>query len=250
MQYTSLYCLKSGIMDIMLKYPQWGVRKVWALLRQPAYGMRVSTRRVWKLMRDLRQAFRNDNSESNQASKRVVVDDSNQRWATDFTKVWTKEDGQVTIVPTIDCGCRTLVAVEVVKSQTSESILASVDAALKKEFGDATNLRRALELRTDQGSQYVSQTCKDWAEKWNLNHTLAKKGTPTENAVVERVIRTMKEECIWPRDWNNAEELRQALNKWHQEYNEIRPHQALNWSTPKQRREENLARAQGGHKKI
>jgi transposase InsO family protein len=34
----------------------------------------------------------------------VTVEQPNRRWATDFTTVWTKEDGVVAVVPVIDCG--------------------------------------------------------------------------------------------------------------------------------------------------
>ena len=65
-------------------------------------------------------------------------------------------------------------------------------------------------------------------------------GRPTGNAVAERLIRTMKEECIWLRDWNSLAELRAALLVWLSEYNERRPHQSLAWSTPSERRAERL----------
>ena len=36
----------------------------------------------------------------------VTVADSNRRWATDLTTVWTRQDGVVALVPVIDCGDR------------------------------------------------------------------------------------------------------------------------------------------------
>jgi putative transposase len=58
---------------------------------------------------------------------------------------------------------------------------------------------------------------------------------------VERFIRTLKEELIWLRDWNSAEELRAAVATWLDHYHHHRPHQALNWQTPIERRAERLA---------
>jgi putative transposase len=69
---------------------------------------------------------------------------------------------------------------------------------------------------------------------------MAPVGRPTGNAVAERLIRTMKEECIWLRDWSSLTELRAALLDWLSEYNERRPHQSLDWSTPSERRAERL----------
>ena len=65
-------------------------------------------------------------------------------------------------------------------------------------------------------------------------------GRPTGNAVAERVIRTMKEEVIWLRDWDSADELREALLAWQVRYNTRRPHQALGWKPPAEYRAQKL----------
>lgn len=44
----------------------------------------------------------------------------------------------------------------------------------------------------------------------------------------------------WTRDWRNAAELREAVQEWLRIYNEVRPHEALGWRTPSEKRAENL----------
>ncbi len=66
-------------------------------------------------------------------------------------------------------------------------------------------------------------------------------GRPTGNAIAERITQTMKLECIWLRDWESAAELQAALEAWRYKYNHHRPHQALGWLTPNQKRTRNLA---------
>jgi transposase InsO family protein len=56
-------------------------------------------------------------------------------------------------------------------------------------------------------------------------------GRPTGNAVVERLILTLKTELIWTQDWSSLEELQAALDAWFHVYNTQRPHQALDWLT-------------------
>ena len=50
----------------------------------------------------------------------------------------------------------------------------------------------------------------------------------------------MKSELIWTRDWESAAELRNALGAWLKTYHYERPHQALGWKTPAEKRAENL----------
>ncbi len=169
------------------------------------------------------------------------AEEPNRRLATDLTTVWTKEDGLVAVVPVIDCGCRSVLTLGVTKPQDSAAVLTPVRHAVAAEFGSVVNVPHGFELRTDHGPQYTGADCEELCRQWNIDHTLAPVGRPTGNAVAERVIRTMKEECIWLRDWTSLKELEAALATWMQGYNEWRPHQALMWQTPSERRAQRLA---------
>jgi putative transposase len=137
----------------------------------------------------------------------VTVEQPNRRWATDFTTVWTKEDGMVAVVPVIDCGCRSMLAIGVTKAQDAAAILAPVRVAMVAAFDSPAGVPDGFEMRTDHGPQYTGETCAEFSKDWKVNHTFAPVGRPTGNAVAERVIRTMKEECIWLRDWVSLKEF-------------------------------------------
>ena len=57
---------------------------------------------------------------------------------------------------------------------------------------------------------------------------------PDDNAYVERVIRTIKEEEIWPNLWDTVAEAREAIDNYIKYYNEERIHSALDYATPKE----------------
>ena len=120
-------------------------------------------------------------------------------------------------------------------------MLAPVREALLKAFGNPEAAPEGLELRTDHGAQYTSADCRDFCAAWRLEHTFAPVGRPTGNAVAERLIQTLKLECVWLKDWESRTELQAALDTWRQTYNTRRPHQALHWRTPEQQRTKNLA---------
>ena len=120
-------------------------------------------------------------------------------------------------------------------------VLSPVARSLTVTFGSPTNVPWDLELRTDHGSQYTGRDCEILCKEWNVTHTLAPVGRPTGNAVAERFIQTLKVELIWTRDWESIAELRAAIEAWLIEYNHGRPHQAMGWETPAERRAKNLA---------
>jgi putative transposase len=237
---TAAAVVLAAIREIIALEPAWGVRKVWQALRRR--GLRVSRKRVWALMHAEGLVLAPEREPGGPPPRgHVVTPEPNRRWATDLTTVWTRRDGWVAVVPTIDCGCRSVLALAVTKDQSAPAILRSVDDLLVASFATATAVPADLELRTDHGPQYTGQDCADLVARWGLEHTLAPVGRPTGNAVVERVIRTMKEECVWLQDWESAEELATALEAWRRRYNETRPHQALNWQPPAEYRAAHLA---------
>jgi transposase InsO family protein len=216
----------------------WGVRKVWATLRRE--GLKVSRKRVHALMRAHGLVLARDGAPGEPRRGHVVVPEPNRRLATDLTTVWTRRDGVVALVPTIDCGDRTAV-IEVTVDQHGPAVLASVEQKLVAAFGSPDQVPDGVELRTDHGPQYTGADCAAVCTRWHVAHTYAPVGRPTGNAVVERFIRTLKEELIWLRDWESADELRAAVAAWLDHYHHRRPHQALNWQTPIERRAERLA---------
>jgi putative transposase len=234
--------LEAGVRRVVKEFAGWGVRKVWAYLRRE--GVVASHKRVWAMMNALGLVLPPPSERDPDAPRgQVVAATSDRRWATDLTTTWTKKDGVVAIVPVVDCGDRVALECEVTKSQESPAVLAPTERALRAAFGAAENVPDSLELRSDHGPQFTGADCEKLTKAWRLDHTLAPVGRPTGNAVVERFIQTLKVELLWTRDWDSIEELRAAVAAWLHVYNTKRPHQALGWQTPAERRAQNLASA-------
>lgn len=231
--------LDTKVRECAGSHAAWGVRKVHAHLRR--CGVVASRKRVWAVMRRLGLVLPPpEHREEGARLGSVAVPESNRRWATDLTTVWTRRDGLVAVVPVIDCGDRTVLDHEVTVSQESPAILAPLARALEEQFGHPQDVPDGLELRSDHGPQYTGGDCSNLCERWRLDHTFAPVGRPTGNAVAERFILTMKSELIWTRDWESADELRDALACWLAVYHHERPHQALGWLTPSEKRAANL----------
>lgn len=224
--------------ELTTAHPAWGHRKVWAMLRRREIC--VARRRVWALMHQAGLTFAPSARRCEPRRGSVAVEFPNRRWSSDMTTTWTRQEGWVALTPVIDNGCRTLLEIGVSKAQDAPAILAPLETALQRVFEDPGAVPDALELRTDHGSVYTGADCEDLCDQWRLEHTFAPIGRPTGNAVAERVIQTMKLELLWLRDWENLEEVRTAAQQWMEFYNTQRPHEALDWQTPTERRAERL----------
>lgn len=89
-----------------------------------------------------------------------------------------------------------------------------------------------LVLRSDNGSQPCSKKFVEFLSARGVGGQYTGYDAPDDNAYVERVIRTVKEEEIWPNLWDTLDEARAAIEAYVNYYNNERIHSALNYKTP------------------
>ncbi len=111
----------------------------------------------------------------------------------------------------IDNGCRSVFEIGLSKEQDASAIHKPVEDALEAVFGEPRAVPDGFELRSDHGSVYTGAGCEELCDTWKAEHTFARVGRPTGNAVAERVIQTMKMELFCPRDWEDREEIKVPL---------------------------------------
>lgn len=89
-------------------------------------------------------------------------------------------------------------------------------------------------IQTDWGSEFGSHFT--WhLEDLGIEHKHIPAGCPEANGKVERSHRTDADEFYARFSFSTPSELRAALKTWESEYNERRPHLALNGKTPSER---------------
>ena len=72
------------------------------------------------------------------------------------------------------------------------------------------------------------KACKDL----NIKQIFTSYNNPKGNTDTERVIRTLKEDLVWIKEFTSFEELRKDLEIWIYNYNAVYPHSSLNYKTP------------------
>ena len=55
--------------------------------------------------------------------------------------------------------------------------------------------------------------------------------------MIERYLRSQKEECVWIRPFHSFQAAKRYVGEWLRWYNQQRPHQALGYLSPNQYRE-------------
>ena len=92
--------------------------------------------------------------------------------------------------------------------------------AVTDRFGKVDNdLARGIALRHDWGPQYTSRHFQGALAWLGIEDSPAFAGEPPCNGCAERFIRTLKEQCLWARLYEDIEDLRRAVIEFTWRYN-------------------------------
>ncbi len=95
------------------------------------------------------------------------------------------------------------------------------------------------QLRLDNGPELIAQLLADWAAEHAVTLAHIQPGKPAQNAFIERFNRTYREAVLDAYLFDSVAEAQAITEDWLEEYNAIRPHEALGNVPPYQYRFEN-----------
>lgn len=92
---------------------------------------------------------------------------------------------------------------------------------------------KGLTFHSDQGSQYSSMSYREMAEKYGITLSMSRRGNCWDNAVAERLFRSLKTEWL-PHDGyrNRSEAVKDVVQYLSGYYNRLRPHKNNGGLTP------------------
>ena len=89
-------------------------------------------------------------------------------------------------------------------------------------------------LVNDNGCQPTSERFMKACSQMKISQIFTTWNNPKGNADTERVMRTLKEDLVWPFDWLSPFDFESTFSDWVSSYNSDFPHQSLNYKTPHQ----------------
>lgn len=160
------------------------------------------------------------------------AENSNQRWATDVTHIYCGGDGWCHLPLVIDCADREIIGWRISASGKATVAEAALEDALIRRFGPHHPSLKELVIRSDNGLIFMAKSYRKTVRDYGLTQEYITPYTPEQNGIVERVFRTLKQECVWVHRFESLEEAERVIGQWVQRYNTYRPHEALGWLSP------------------
>jgi len=118
----------------------------------------------------------------------------------------------------------------------------SLRHGVREHFGRFdTDVATGLTIRHDRGSQYMSDDFQKEIRFLGMDSSPTFVRQPEGNGCIERFFRTLKEQLLWVRRFNDLEELRQALVAFRDTYSRHWLIERLGCKPPRQVRQEILA---------
>ncbi|QJD69968.1 transposase [Xanthomonas campestris pv. badrii] len=111
---------------------------------------------------------------------------------------------------------------------------AALEQALITRFGTLGKVKEPFLLRSDNGLVFTSRDYTRLVAGYGMKQEFITPHCPQQNGMVERVIRTLKEQCVHRHRFESLAHALRVISDWIGFYNRQRPHQALNMMTPDQ----------------
>jgi putative transposase len=86
---------------------------------------------------------------------------------------------------------------------------------------------RPVALRVDNGPELTAEVLVDWCRRHNIELRYIQPGKPDQNAYIERLNRSYREEVLSAYVFESLEQVRVLTEEWLQTYNEERAHDSL-----------------------
>ena len=87
-------------------------------------------------------------------------------------------------------------------------------------------------LHTDQGAVYSSKAYNKLLENYNIERSMSRAGTPTDNPINESLNGWIKEELFVDFNMKDCKDVPKLIEEYIYYYNNERPSYALNYKTP------------------
>ena len=226
--------IEEAVLDLRREHMSWGPRKLKRVLE------REDRWRQWPAASTIGEMVAREGLVIARKKRRrappytqpfASADAPNRVWCADFKGWFRTGDGERIDPLTITDACsRYLLRCQRVEKTDDERVRAIFESAFRE-----CGLPRAI--RTDNGAPFASRAVAGlsrlavWWMKLGIVPERIAAGHPEQNGRHERMHRTLKQETASPPAANRRAQQR-AFDRFRREYNEERPHEALDMQTP------------------
>lgn len=221
--------LEQSVVQLRLRYPDWGARKLQVLLEEGGLHLPAST--IHRIL--LRHQLVQDQDRHPPAQRRFERATANELWQMDFKgpKSWRQPVGPLSV---LDDHSRYLIALEALGSTQAEPVRARLEQAFA-ECGvpQSMLMDHGVPWWSWAGPQAATTGLALWLMKQGIRLHWSGIGHPQTQGKVERFHGALQRALDKRGPGSESPQL--WLDRYRWEHNHVRPHEALGMRTPASR---------------
>ena len=216
------------------EHPRWGPYKLHVLLRRRFGEQTPSLRTIARILQranKVRERRKRNPTSVVERVPRVIAQAPNEVWTVDFKGWWRTLNGDRCEPLTVrDARSRFLLAV--VACSTKKADVRPIFEQLFRKYG----VPKAIQC--DNGVPFISVQCRAglsalsaWWVSLGIRVIRSRPGCPQDNGGHERMHSDVRAD-VQAHPAATRSEQQHVIDRWRQEFNHVRPHQALDGKTP------------------
>ncbi|MFZ3151240.1 MAG: IS3 family transposase [Anaerolineaceae bacterium] len=218
--------IAKALLELTSRKPRWGFGKMQDYLRNEAHGW--NHKRIRRVYCDLHLNLRV--KPKKRLPRRIPQpliqpEQPNHSWSIDFMSDSLTSGRAFRTFNILDDFNREALWIEVDTSLPAERVIRVLEMIISWRGCP-------IQIRMDNGPEFISHRLESWAKQHNIQLVHIQPGKPSQNAYIERFNRTYREDVLDAYLFNSLSEVREISEQWLEEYNAIRPHEALEGLPP------------------
>jgi putative transposase len=228
--YEALAQEKEAVLNYARKHPELRHREMaWRMVDEDVAYLSSST--VYRILKTEKLVCPWSRRSKRRREEEEKAARPDERWATDVMQVLIGA-GTYFVVSFMDEYSRSVVHYELTTGMDGITISTAAQAAIDTlPKGEDGKPLEKPEIRSDNGSGYISKEFKVVLKESGLGHHRIRPHCPEENGLIERMHRTLREE-LDGEELTNLLEAKKVFGRVVRRYNEQRLHSALGYLPP------------------
>jgi putative transposase len=206
---------------------RYGYRRIHVLLKRE--GWQLGKNQAFRLYQEEQLQLRSKLPKRRKMvvcrQTRIKPTQPNQVWSMDFVADQLANGARFRTLTIIDVFSKEALAIEVGQRLGGEHVVAALNRL-------AAQRKAPQYLFVDNGSEFAGRLLDLWAYHHQTRIDFSRPGKPTDNVHVESFNGSFRDECLNLHWFENLEEAKEIIEAWRRDYNESRPHMALNGQSP------------------
>ena len=149
----------------------------------------------------------------------------NEKWSMDFVAARLIDGRWFRVLTVVDQFTRECVLLLADSSLTGHKVALALSQAIAVRGAPVS-------ITVDNGTEFASRAMEAWAYQYGVQLDFIRPGRPVENSYIESFNGRLRDECLNVEVFFTLADVRDKLERWRQDYNQVRPHSALRDNAP------------------